>query len=430
MPNRNPKRKRRGTNANDLRDRPPVKRRRQRTGIDPTLPLYAEMLANPCNSSLVPGIFGDAEGLLARVKSTITNSAPAASTCGFILWSPDYHEKGSNATVTSTDRVNMNVLAWSSDSPDQVVENSQIFGAGARKMGTSTVPFSNSGLFGVTARAFDDPAAELLTSDIVQDARTIGACIKMTYTGTALKSSGQFARVQDLPLSAIFGQGTIGADEGPSTGLTVNDLFRITTNTGRLGVETLENVSRPDDSSHIFRGGEEGPLSVINDAVAFPDANASETKEAATLEPQWFGFCWRGLDTSEVSPLVFELFKSIEWRPRPNSGFTLANKRSIHTESQIKKVTKILDEQNPSWRDGRPPWSGRPTPYSGQPIADLDQMIRDKHGGQIPLTRAERSARNARHALGIGYNAASMANSQRDNIVRGLNVFTPGWSWK
>lgn len=416
-------RKRKGSHANDMRERPAVKRRRQRTNIDPTLPLYAEMLSNPCNSQLIPGIFGDAEGLLARVKSTITSSSTAGSTCGYLLWSPDYHEKGSNATTNSPIRDYINVLAWTSDDPDVNPQNSQSLGAGARKLGTSTTPFASDPLLGVTSRGYDDPAAELLTSDIVQDARTIGACIKMTYTGTQRKASGQYARVQDLPLSAIFNSVVIDGDEGPSSSISVNEIFRVSTNTGRLGIETLENVSRPDDSSHVFRGGLEGPLTLINDVVNSPNANTKETTEASTLEPQWFGFAWRGLDTSEVTPLVFELFKSIEWRPKPNSGFTLANKQTVHTTSQIKKVTQVLDKAVPTWRDGK-------AHSRGPAVADLDQMIRDHNGGNIPLSRAEKRTRNARHAMSIVGNGADSAYRHRGAAYQIARFFDPTYGGK
>lgn len=322
------------------------------------------MIADPCSADLIPGIYGDKEGLLARVKSTITCDAEAATTCGYILWSPDYHEDGTKMQDTDVTAFG-NVFGWSADDPEQRPANIQA-GAGALKFGTSGIAFADGGV-SQTATAFADPASELLSSDIVQDARTIGACIKMVYTGTALTASGQFALIQDLPLAGLVGNTTDPDDyDGEVLASSVNQLFRLATHTGRLGTNDLECIARPDDSSHVFRGINEGPYKCYTGQAITPEEvklNTAATAQAKTLEPQWFGFAWRGLDTSAKTPLIFDLYKSLEWRPRPSSGFTLADKTTMHTDSQVKKATLLLDQKVPLWTAPHPvnPTGGKRT---------------------------------------------------------------------
>lgn len=289
------------------------------------------MIADPCNSTLIPGIYGDQEGLLARVKGTLTNPGPITQSCGYILWAPDYHCKPTDAGSFLFGAGNL--FVWTSDDSSSNPTNSTTFPFGSED-GNLWVGTADS------AGAIPDPAADLLGADLVQDARTIGACIRMTYTGAMFQSAGQFAFLEAIPLSSVL--------EGGFSGLppSVDDYFRLSTKSARFGTDTIEIISRPDDLSTTFRNEDATPLDIAGQGGA----------EATTLtdlgqaqQPQFFGFAWRGLTTGSTSPIIFDLLKSIEWRPAPVSGLTHAPPRSIHPTPMIHKATAHLDKVVPGW---------------------------------------------------------------------------------
>lgn len=315
------------------RNRGPAKKPRTNTGSP-----YAAMIADPCNATLLPGIYGDQEGLLARVKTTISNRTPATTTCGYLLWSPDYFCNAAGEGVTTELQV-ANVFGWASSDPTLQPHNDNIFNHGYGQQ----LDVFGPGTGNATAGSFHDPGGPLLSSDIVMDARSIGACMKLTYTGSALYAGGQWAKITSLPLTSVLnGVPTVGRT--PS----VDDFFAQATDFGRLGLEPIDIVARPDDSSNVFRSVDEGPMTLGD--VSIPGHEVSTyTAEAETLVPQWFGIAWRGLPTDQASPMVFDLIKTIEWRPEPTSGFTQVPKRSIHDQSQVRKATTYLDHHHPGW---------------------------------------------------------------------------------
>lgn len=330
-----PRVKKRNTNRRG-RTRRKTGRRRNRRGGSNVTAAYAHMIADPCNSTLLPGIYGDQEGLLARVKGTLTNPGEITQNCGYILWCPDYHSKptpigdwGEGPTSFTGDG---NLFVWTSDDTAQNPTNSYAFPYGAENL-----PWTGTA---DSAGVFPDPASDLLQSDLVQDARTIGSCIRMTYTGAMFQSAGQYAFLEALPLSSVLSGGFGGAP--PS----VDDMFRLSTKSCRFGTDTIEIIGRPDDLSTTFRDTTSTPIHI---------GQQGQTEESKTTplgeaqQPQFFGFAWRGLTTDATSPIVFDLIKSLEWRPAPVSGLTHAPPRSINTTSMIHKATAHLDKVAPGW---------------------------------------------------------------------------------
>lgn len=311
------------------------KRRTPRTQVVPNSTLtYAEMVADPCNAQLVPGIFGRAEGLLARVHNTDFNPGLATQTAGYVLWCPDYtggDEPNSDAA---------NLFTWGTTHPDIVPENTV-----ANRFGDSDfLPYAGES---ITTSGFPDPAARLVASDLIQDSRCIGACMKLTYTGKLLDSGGQFARISDLPLTSLLHGGAIDETYPDGRPASVTDLFRYATNIGRIDALPLEIVHRPDDSSHIFRSEDQSPT--IRPAIG-PTAY---TDEALAQQPQFFGFVWRGLPDG-LNPMVFDFYKSLEWRAEPNSGIAGVRTRSLHATNQVPLATHLLDQVAPGWTNRAP----------------------------------------------------------------------------
>jgi hypothetical protein len=316
-------------------------RRRNRNNRANALTPYAAMIADPCNCTLIPGLHGTSEGLLARVKKTLFNAT--ADTCGYVLWVPDYscNFGDFNERGTATNIKCGNLFIWSSTEPDQQpynervdVESKMAYGGILSDTFVAASAFSS-------AFTSTDPAAVLISGDIVQDARTLSACIKMKYTGQLVNASGELAFIQDLPLSSII----YGA--GNNEAASVNQLFQQATQTGRFGSDTAEVISRPDETSHVFRNDRSTPFQVS-------DSNGGITtlsNEGKSQGPNVFGFAWRGLaiPSGQAANLTFEFIKNIEWRPEPVSGLTHATPRVVNTIPKTQSAVKYLDDMSSTW---------------------------------------------------------------------------------
>ena len=297
------------------------------------------MVLDPCESNLVPGLYGTAEGLLARLKSTYHIPAMAAhpsgaSTCGYVLWCPDFSNKDNGGldshTTSWSDQGNL--FAWQEN--DSTVQPSN---GGGFPYGSNRNPITDGTL---TTRVLDDPAANLVRSDIVADARVIGACMQMTYYGKMLDSAGEVGFISNLPVEELIHG---GANNLP---FSVDDLLIYCNNKSRLGIDTLENVYRPNElSSNHFRTNDESLLDfdVPNPAVVSP--------ESKTLSPRCFGFVWRNVEPD--AGLVFDFTKSIEWRAETSSGLT---QTPIHTSSRslVPVVNATIDRHE--HRTGKNLW--------------------------------------------------------------------------
>jgi len=311
------------------------------------------MIEDPCNANLIPGIFGDQEGLLAQVKSTL--SFNATSTSGYVLWIPSYHcAPDINTDTEGVEfggvRGNLFVFTHNNTALNPSNDSGSVpFGEG---------DYNKLGQQMETAATYADPASPLLQSDIVQDARTIGACCKLTYSGQMFRSSGQVCFLNDLPLSSILGGSKSVA--GSPTPVDVDDLFRWAGNTTRWGTDTLECVFRPDDSASTFRKNNQAALDIKS-----PTGYTTESETAAAQMPHAFGFAWRGLDitSGDEFPIILEFTKSIEWRAAPVSGLTHASPMTYHPISQVHRAVQHLDRKKRPGHD----WTRR--------LADVGKSI-------------------------------------------------------
>ena len=291
------------------------------------------MVADPCNSTLVPGIFGDQDGLLARLKLSIMNPGNNAQTAGYLLWCPDYHCIPDVAASFVFGKGNL--FAWSSTHSYLNPTNTPAFPYGGEN--TPWNPTQDS------AGTINDPAGKFLKTELVQDARTISSCMKLTYTGPMLSSSGQYAFIEALPLSSLLEGGDNAGQPIPPS---VDNLFQLATKTGRLGTDTLEVISRPDDSSQTFRSSDVTPIEVEDQGGLTASILSTEGK---TQQPLVYGIAWRGLSATESSPLILDVIKNIEWRPRPVSGLTHAVPRGINPTPMVHKAVTYLDTNHPGW---------------------------------------------------------------------------------
>lgn len=291
------------------------------------------MVADPCTSQLVPGLYGDSQGLLARVRSTISKVGSGTDTCGYVIWCPDYHDAETNASGGDPPG---NLFTYKS-----VLSSTQPTNTTAAPYGevASSLYFTPAAVVTGQSCNAQDPAATLLEADLVQDARVLSSCMSVTFTGKMSDASGSICSVQAIPLSTLL---TGGAGGNP---ISVDEFFQMSGNAGRFGTDTIEVVSRLSDESHHFRDELDGPLKV----GTFGASITSTTEIGEAQQPVFYGFAWRGLDSAANNPITLELYKNIEWRPAPVSGLTHNPPITMHAQSLVKLVQQQLDRHAPSW---------------------------------------------------------------------------------
>lgn len=318
MPNRpkQPKQPRRKRNRRGRRNKQP-----QRSS---GLSAYARMLADPCNATLVPGIYGDSEGLLARLKNELTfsgNSNPGTS--GYILWLGDYH----GARQSSPAAYRTGSLVGARFTSANVSVNNTIAGPA----------FCSPDLDGSDNNGFSlfDPAQKL-TNGIARDARTLSACIRMAYLGSMQAAAGQVAFIENLPLTDVLGTN-------------VNELFRLATTVKRIGVGNHEVKFRPSENSKFFSSYEKADQNTQSQSdISSPLTLGSNGTGVTTVEDvrgmRVFGFAWRGTD--DATNLAFEFVKNVEWRPRSDSGLPTTKPVALHDSSMVHLAERELDRKH------------------------------------------------------------------------------------
>lgn len=169
------------------------------------------MVADPCNSPLVPGLYGSAEGMLAKTKKSRIVPVLPTAVCGYLFWNPEFHDDPV-AVLPGSSIIRGNIVLWQATDSSLAPDNSIGF------------PFGNGGL-DTTALFLADPASTLVHSDLVADARTVGACLQLRYTGTADNASGELCYFTGLSAQDLLTGG------GGNGRLSVDDLFAFATQT-------------------------------------------------------------------------------------------------------------------------------------------------------------------------------------------------------
>lgn len=273
----------------------------------------AAMVADPCHAVLEPGFHSSSEGILARCK-TVFNPANT-ETSGFILWCPTYASR-------NEENESANMLYFSRSDHSNTVNNST-----ANPLGCGSDEWSPNGYnIPVGASSFVD-------GDSVLDARCIGACLRMNYTGRMDECAGMIAFVENLPADCLF----------ENTAPSINHILQNAQATSRFGIDTKEVLWRPDPSNNKFKSSEEGTY-IRGEPGAAPSAVSQETE---VFSPVYIGFVWSGV--SSCNDLSFEFYQNIEWRPETATGFVAEVPRTLHETGYIEKVVKYLDDRHPGW---------------------------------------------------------------------------------
>jgi hypothetical protein len=179
---------------------------------------------------------------------------------------------------------------------------------------------------------------------LIQDQRTISACIRATFIGPVLESKGQIGTIENLPLSALIGKHVAGiVTEPPSP----NELFDLATWVQRCGIDTMEVVWRPSAENPATFVSERDIGLYTQSYLGFPAPIPTQLGDYAnSREPTCFGFVWKNVLSNQLS---FETVKNIEWRPRANQGFMAQIPRAINDHDYSGSVLKFLDRLDPTW---------------------------------------------------------------------------------
>jgi hypothetical protein len=290
------------------------------------------MVLDPCNSTLVPGIYGSSEGLLSRLKSEVNlpafTFAQTTQTCGYCLWCPDFTNDGFN----SGDFGGGNLMLWYSDDPGLNPVNNISFVAYGRQ--------SQTAASWTTAATLQDPASTLINSDLVADLRVVSACMKASYFGSMFTSSGEIGFIENLPASALLGPVDSASATFTSNPSSVNQLMRYCNRKQRFGTDTFEMTYRLNElSSDHFRDDTDN---LFQHDIAGVDATRL-APVADAVSPRVFGYVWR--NTAPAAGLNFEFTKSVEWRPRSDAGLTQVTIKASGA-SKVPALNTLIDNNS------------------------------------------------------------------------------------
>jgi len=271
--------------------------------------LYASMLADPCNATLVPGFNGTDEGILSRLKTTLSSSS--TNTNGYVLWCPVY--VGGNTKLAC--------VFHATTTPSTTTVN------------TVAAPLGTGGTSGL---ALDVGATSFVTSSTVSDFRLVSACIRATYTGALQDSAGLLACIENLPVDTfLLGQASLDA------AASVDDLFALSAKVKRFGPDSHE-IRYRNTGAESFKLDSFGAMVIGAPGVARSTLSAESQRFAPTM----FGFAWKGVPASQIS---FDFIQNIEWRPETRAGFVSVVPRQLNPPGYAHRVMAWLDKHHPGW---------------------------------------------------------------------------------
>ena len=281
---------------------------------------YAQMLMDPCNSKLSPGFYGSSEGYLARFHKVVSPNDVAGGTCGAILWVPEFQCIGPINAVTT--RYNLICIA-----------------------GTSSGANVNLDGYGTGSLAVIDPCYQFVAGTVATDARTLSACIKMSYLGQMASTQGMVGHV-DVAFSAI-------EDRIRGSTMSIDSLFELSQVVQRTNLDPLEQRWTPGPSSDRFKGPGDTLGTSEDFAVTVASGNFTIGTSASVDNPRMIGFVWKGYAgaTPFSSVLQFDLYKNIEWRPQASAGISMPNPVRTAIIPPAHTALMMLDGAVPGWRN-------------------------------------------------------------------------------
>lgn len=284
---------------------------------------YARMLQDPCTAPLGPGLYGTGNGYALRFHNTFSADAPssASTNSGFVLYCPNYSCEGGSTAVGGV-TASINLLIGSSPSSSTLIPLSGVTG------GATTLPLSYSP---------PDPAYNFLASGTPQDARCVGACVRVGFEQNMTQLQGRVAYL-DLPQNII--------DESHATGITVDQLFALSRKVERVNLGQREIRWKPGVDDHTFRAAAPKVAVAYDDPVYRYNGGTYTLSNGKyeTTENRWIGFAYLGIVSTTHSQVRYDIYKNIEWRPKQGLGMALPNEGKESAVPPVKYVESILPD--------------------------------------------------------------------------------------
>jgi hypothetical protein len=307
-------------NPRSQKQRPSKQRTKQRPTPSVRVDPYTAMLIDPCNAPLVPGAYGNTSFKMRRLTSEISFTVAAGNTT-YYLWMPKYH-----------------CLATFSKPVNLIVGNG--FG-GAVSVNTVALPY---GCGGSNTNSANDPARDFVNTSTVRDARTVAACMDLTFTGRTDAASGTITKIPAVKLSSFF-RNVSGT---PSfTGYTFDQLYALGGESMRPG-RTTQIRSAPDFVDTEFVPVDHSPLTLGTPASAATTIDEDHLRDE---DPSMFGFCIRAGTDSQTYSLKFT--KLVEYREE-DIIFGLAttavqSAAALNGPPPLQRAVAKLDSSFPNW---------------------------------------------------------------------------------
>jgi hypothetical protein len=159
-------------------------------------------------------------------------------------------------------------------------------------------------------------------------------------------ATGEICFIDNVPISEL-----IGEQKTPSTdnqGMSVDDLFLSAGRSQRLGIDTYENVWRPDVSkTEHFQSDAIEPLNyTVGDPAVY---GRKLTTTARAQGPTVFGFAWRHMSSVDPADLTVRVTSNIEWRPNTKTYNMPSNPQTVLGREKITTSLQTLDRSHPGW---------------------------------------------------------------------------------
>lgn len=310
-----PKVKKDSSGKNKKSKRKKNRSQKSRVALSP----FAKLVADPCNSKLVPGLYGSTEGMLGRFINDVTvKSAYSALKFGYIVWFPTFHNDQDVSTSTQTC---LNTIMWASSN-------------------ASAIPALNDygrGNTLLTAVSYPDPCYNFIKGDVCQDARTLSACLEVEYSGTTSGGQGLVGTLTNVPVSALLYGGT--GNTPPSVTMMMQYCNQKTRAVDREIVKW-----RPKIGDASFRDDINGPIMTANSAGGITSIPSYSNDDA----PTGIGFVF--YNVTALSDYLITATKNIEWRPEVGSGLSQMPPTGTTSPGILNGILKSLDDNYPGWQ--------------------------------------------------------------------------------
>lgn len=273
---------------------------------------------DPCHAPLSV-IYSEAMngGVVFRVRKRFRLRNGVTRENGYVAWYPSFHNGGADGTSSISGsaaayRGGANLFVYNTTSPATSPVNS------------TTTPFgSGAAISDVEGRALADPAHDLVKSPNVSEARTLGACMRLIYTGTTSARQGEVFAISTLPQNALV--------RSDGSTLDVDDFISTAGHSCRT--TNMEVIWRPDEESEYPRkGGQQASNSLasgnesvgVDAAFILGDPLGSHKTVARTGslpgEPMGIGLAFTDQNLETSSDLYIELTKIVQVRYAPIHG--------------------------------------------------------------------------------------------------------------